>query len=275
MILKAITRAVSRNISRCELTYKQREAADYEQAVRQHEAYCNFLVNQGVESIALEACDSQPDCCFVADTAVVLDELAVIANMGAPARRDEILPIERILSVHRQLARITPPATLDGGDVVILGKEIFVGHSRRTNRAGIEAFKRIVQPFGYKVTPVEVRGSLHLTTACSAIDRETVLLNARWIDADVFARFWVLHVPEDEPWAASTLRVQDTLCVEAGAPRTLSLVARHCAQVEALEISEFRKAEGSLSCLSILFGEANPRQIEQGINENKEVAHAE
>jgi N-dimethylarginine dimethylaminohydrolase len=91
----------------------------------------------------------------------------------------------------------------------------------------------------------------------------------------VFARFWVLHVPEDEPWAASTLRVQDTLCVEAGAPRTLSLVARHCAQVEALEISEFRKAEGSLSCLSILFGEANPRQIEQGINENKEVAHAE
>lgn len=273
--MKAITRAVSRNISRCELTFKQREAVDYEEAVRQHEAYCNFLIGRGADVVALEATDSQPDCCFVADTAFVLDELAVIAHMGAPARRDEILPIEKILSQHRQLARIAPPATLDGGDVVILGKDIFVGCSRRTNRAGIEALTRIVRPFGYRVTPVEVRGSLHLTTACSVLDRETVLLNARWINADPFARFWVLHVPQDEPWAASTVRVGDALCVEAGASRTLELVAKHCPQVEALEISEFRKAEGSLSCLSILFNETNPRQTDQGVKGSKEVTHAE
>ncbi len=275
MILKAITRAVSRNISGCELTFKQREPVDYEQAVRQHEAYCNFLINRGADVIRIEAADSFPDCCFVADTAVVLDELAVVAHMGAPARRGEINAVEKILSQHRQIARIPPPATLDGGDIVMLGKEIFVGRSSRTNRAGIEAFSRLASPFGYKVTPVEVRGSLHLTTACSALDDETVLLNARWIDQSAFARCWVLHTPEDEPWAASTVRVGDALCVEAGAPRTLELVAKHCAQVEALDISEFRKAEGSLSCLSIMFSATNFQPTDHSIKQNKELRNAE
>lgn len=278
MILKAITRAVSRNISRCELTFRQREGVDYERAVRQHEAYCDFLKRSGAEVVALEACDAHPDCCFVADTAVVLDELAVIARMGAPARRGEIHAVEKILSQHREVARIPSPATLDGGDIVILGKEIFVGHSGRTNRAGVEAFASLVRPFGYKVTPVEVRGSLHLTTACSALDDETVLLNAGWIDAGVFSRFWVLQAPEDEPWAASTMRVGDTLCVEAGAPRTLEIVSRHCADVEVIDISEFRKAEGSLSCLSLLFREVGPTatgQTGRSIKQNKEVKDAE
>lgn len=274
-MLKAITRAVSPHIARCELTYRTRECVDYERAVRQHEAYRDLLRRCGAQIINLEACDPLPDCCFVEDTAVVLDEVAVIAQMGAASRRDETSAVEKILSAHREVARVSLPATLDGGDVVRLGRQLFVGRSQRTNLEGIEALARIVRPFGYSVTAVEATGSLHLTTACSALNEETVLLNPCWIDAGRFARCWVLPVPEDEPWAANTLRVGETVCVEAHAPRTSDLVKRHCAQVEVLDISEFRKAEGSLSCLSILFQDAHPHHINHSIKQNKEKTHAE
>lgn len=258
-MLKAITRAVSRHITRCELTFRQRECVDYATATGQHDDYCELLRRLCTETINLDASDEHPDCCFVADTAVVLDELAIIARPGAPARRGEISPVEKTLARYRETARIETPATLDGGDVVRLGKHLFVGRSRRTNPQGIESLRRLVRPFGYSVTPVDVGGSLHLTTACSALDEETVLVNHRWIDAAPFSRFHVVRAPEDEPWAAATVRVGDTLCVEAGAPRTLQLVRRHVADVEVLDISEFRKAEGSLPCLSILFYDTNAK----------------
>jgi dimethylargininase len=258
-MLKAVTRAVSRNITRCELTFRQRESVDYEKAVRQHVSYCALLTRLGAKVHTLEAHDDNPDCCFVADTAVVLEDVIVIASPGATSRRGEVKAIEDVLSAHREVRRIEPPATLDGGDVMLLGKHLFVGRSKRTNRQGIESLTRIARSYGYSVTPVSVTGSLHLTTACSALDEETLLLNPRWIDAAPFARYWVLNVPEEEPWAASTMRVCSTICVEADAPRTLELVSKHCREVEVLDISEFRKAEGSLPCLSILFQDASER----------------
>ena len=269
-MLKAITRAVSRNINGCELTFKQRESLDYEKAVRQHASYCALLTRCGAEVLSLEAHDENPDCCFVADTAVVLEEVAVIASPGAPSRRGEVKAVEEILSAHREVAHIKSPATLDGGDVVLLGKRIFVGRSNRTNSQGIESLTRIARSLGYNVTPVSVMGSLHLTTACSVLDEETVLLNPRWIDATPFARYWVLNVPDDEPWSANTMRVGASVCVEAGAPRTLELVNKHCREVEVLDISEFRKAEGSLACLSILFQDT---RAEDHSNQNKEVMY--
>jgi dimethylargininase len=270
-MLKAITREVSRNITRCELTFRQRESLDYEKTVRQHASYCALLTRCGTKVLTLEADDENPDSCFVADTAVVLDEVAIIASPGASSRRGEVKAVEKILSIHREVARIEPPATLDGGDVLTLGKRIFVGLSKRTNSYGIESLTRIAHTFGYNVVPVSVMGSLHLTTACSALDEETLLINPRWIDAAPFARYWVLNVPEDEPWSANTMRVGSRVCVEAGAPRTLELVGKHCREVEVLDISEFRKAEGSLACLSILFQDTNERES----NQNKEVMYAE
>jgi dimethylargininase len=270
-MLKAITRAVSRNITRCELTFRQRESLDYERAVRQHTSYCALLKRFGAEVLTLEAHDENPDCCFVADTAVVLEEAAVIANPGAPSRRGEVNAVEEILSAYREIVRLEPPATLDGGDVVVLGKRIFVGLSRRTNPQGIESLTRIAHRFGYNVMPVSVMGSLHLSTACSALDEETVLLNPRWIDAAPFERYRVLKVHEDEPWSASTLRVGKAVCVEAGAPRTLELVSRYCREVEVLDISEFRKAEGSLPCLSILFQDIAAEHS----NQHKEMVYAQ
>jgi dimethylargininase len=210
-MLKAITRAVSRNIGDCELTFRQRERVDYDRAVSQHKNYCDLLRRRGVQLLALEACKDNPDCCFVADTAVVTDEVAIIASPGAASRREEIWAVEDTLSAYREVARVMPPATLDGGDVLVMGKQIFVGRSLRTNPAGIESLASITRPFGYEVTPVRVTGSLHLTTACSALNEETVLINPLWIDAVAFARRWVLTVPPDEPWAASTMSVGKAL----------------------------------------------------------------
>jgi dimethylargininase len=268
-LLKAITRAVSRSISRCELTYVRRECVDYGRAVGQHAAYLDLLRRRGARVIELAAAEECPDCCFVADAAVVLDEVAVVASMGAPSRRAEVAAVEEVVSSLRHVSRVELPATLDGGDVLRVGKRLFVGRSGRTNREGAEALARAVRPFGYEVTPVAVRGSLHLTTACSALDEETLLINPRWIDAAPFARHWVLEVPGDEPWAASTVRVGGAVCVEAGAPRTLELVARHCPEVEVLDISEFRKAEGSLPCLSILF-EDDEERVPHQVRETRE-----
>ncbi|HEY6805329.1 MAG TPA: arginine deiminase family protein [Pyrinomonadaceae bacterium] len=249
----ALIGAVSHNINDCQLTYCARENIDYDKACAQLEEYRQLLRTLDVELIQLDAVDSHPDCCFVQDTAVMLDEICVIASMGAPARAQETLAVERLLARHRPTRRILPPATLDGGDVVQIGRRLFVGASTRTNARGIARLEELVQPFGYVVVPVKISGALHLTTGCGIVDDETVIVNPRWLDASAFKGVRQLHVSEDEPWAANTVRVGSTVCVERQASRTIELLQRYVRNVATLDISEFHKAEGSLSCLSLLF----------------------
>jgi len=262
---RAITRGVSRKIGACELTFRSREEVHFEKASIQFERYCDLLRKWGVDLMPIAASDTYPDCCFVQDTAVVLDEVCVIASMGAPARFGEVSEVEKLIAPIRKIRRIFPPATLDGGDVVQFGKRLFVGLSSRTNARGIAALEKIVEVFGYTVVPVAVTGGLHLTTGCGIVNDETVLLNPRWVDASVFKDLRQLHVREQEPWAANTIRVDDALCVEEEAPRTVDLVQPYAGSIDTLDISEFRKAEGSLSCLSLIFKEApNRNGNEQG-----------
>lgn len=253
---RAITRGVSRRIAACELTYRSREEINYEKAAAQLQRYCDLLRDWGVDLMPLAASDSYPDCCFVQDTAVVLDEVCVIASMGAPARLGEVSDVEKLVAPFRRIRRIFAPATLDGGDVVQFGKRLFVGLSTRTNARGIAALSQIVEPFGYTVVPVVVNGGLHLTTGCGIVNDETVLLNPRWVDAAAFRSLRQLHVSEAEPWAANTIRVDDAICLEEEAPRTIDLVQPYVGGIDTLDISEFRKAEGSLSCLSLIFKES-------------------
>lgn len=254
-IFQAITRGVSKNIARCELTYRSREEIDYPKAANQLEQYCELLRRWNVHLMTIPGSDSYPDSCFVQDTAIVLDEVCIIASMGATARRGEVSEVERLITPLRKIRRILQPATLDGGDVVQIGKRLFVGLSRRSNARGISALGGIVEPLGYTVVPVAVNGGLHLTTGCGVINDETVLLNPRWLDADAFKGLRQLHVAEAEPWAANTIRIKESVCLEEGASRTIDLVQPYAGNIETLDISEFRKAEGSLSCLSLIFRE--------------------
>ncbi len=248
----AITRDIPQSILRCELTHLDREPIDYARAVTQHEAYCQVLSELGLSLSRLPADEAYPDCPFVEDTAVVLDELAILASPGVASRRGEVTTIARVLSRYRPLSRIEPPATLEGGDVLVMGRTIFVGKSSRTNVAGIAALAKFVGYFGYRVRPIEVAGCLHLKSAVTALDGETVLLNPAWIDRGALAELRIIEVAPEEPGAANVLSVRDSVLSHPGFPRTLERLVAASYRVAPVDISEFLKAEAALTCKSLL-----------------------
>jgi dimethylargininase len=252
-MLWAITHQVSPRLGECELTFHTREPIDLALAARQHAAYCRILERLGARVERLTANSEYPDSCFVEDTAVVFEELAVICSPGAESRRGETALIAAQMAKHREVTAIELPATIDGGDVLQVGKSVFVGRSRRTNQQGIERLGALLTPYGYRVEAVETNGSLHLKSACTAIDERTLFVNPRWVDTAPLARFELLPTPLDEPAAANVLRVGEVLCLAAGFPRSAELLASRVPRLELVEISELRKAEAGLTCSSLIF----------------------
>jgi dimethylargininase len=202
--------------------------------------------------VSLPAEPGLPDSVFVEDPAIVLDEIAVIARMGAAERRPEAESLAAALSHYRELRWMAAPATIEGGDVLCVGNTLYVGVSRRTNREGVEQLAGLVAPFGYSVTPVAVHGCLHLKTAITPLGDGVLLANRRLIDAGAFRDFQILDVSPDEPWAANALRVGDTVLLPSAFPRTREVVEKAGFQVRSLDISEFLKAEAGLTCMSLL-----------------------
>jgi dimethylargininase len=249
----ALLREVSPALARCELTFLPREAIDLERAVAQHAAYGRLLESLSLEVVSLPADSAQPDCCFVEDTAIVLDEVAVLTHPGAPSRRGEVEVVARALERYRPLARIPSSARLDGGDVLVLGRRLYVGASGRTDAAGAEALARLVSPFGYAVVPVRVSGCLHLKSAVTAIGDEAVLANPDWIDMTPFAGVEVVGVPREEPGAANVLRVRGSVVAHEGFPRTAERLAARGLDVRTVNVSEFLKAEAGVTCKSLIF----------------------
>ena len=253
-MLSAYVRPVSRCIGQCLLTYVQeREPIDYEKAVRQHEGYVRSLEGLGVRVRLLPPAHGLPDAVFVEDTAVVVDEVAVVTQMGARPRRAEVESSAAALARHRTVRRINSDGTLEGGDVVRVGRTLYVGLSTRTNRSGVEQLRRILEPFDYQVRPVEVTGCLHLGTGVSYVGGDAVLANRAWIDISQFEGFEVLETAPGEPWAANTMLVNGTVLMPAGNPRTQEMLEARGVHVSAVDISELEKAEAGLTCLSIRF----------------------
>jgi len=252
-MLYAITREVSPAINDCELTFHPKQQIDVAKAVEQHGDYKERLASLGVRVISLPAEPNLPDSVFVEDTAVVVDELAVITRMGALSRRPETASVSDALSRYKRLEFLSAPATLDGGDVMQTGRKIFAGLSGRTNSEGIAQLRLILEPFGYEIIEVEVRGCLHLKSACSYIGRNSVLINPRWIDRARLEEFELIQVPDEERWAANALLINETVIISSAFPQTKSMLAGLGFQVETLDVSELQKAEGALTCTSIIF----------------------
>lgn len=251
--LFALTHLPSPAMQACQLTYLDRQTIDYQRALSQHRAYCEALLTCGVEVRTLSMNSSMPDSAFVEDCVIVLDELAIITSMGTQARREELAGIEPEVARLRPVKRISLPATLEGGDVLRVGRRIYVGLSPRTNIQGIQALMAIVEPLGYQLIPVGVHGCLHLKTGCTALDGETLLLNPEWVDVEPFQGFGRISVPHNEPWGANVLRIQQILLMNAAFPETLEMVQSAGHTVQPVDISEFLKAEAGLTCLSLLF----------------------
>jgi dimethylargininase len=236
-----------------ERTFVDDQPIDLALAHRQHEGYRAALAECGCEVTLLDVNTSMPDCVFVEDTALVLEEIAVLMSPGAVSRRREPAGIEPAIARHRPIARLALPATIDGGDIVVSGKEIYVGRSPRTNDEGIAALRATLAPYGYRVTAVPVHGCLHLKTACSALPDGRFLVNASWIDISMFDAAALVHVPKDEPWAGDVLVIGDRIIASDAFPRTIDLLRESGWRVVPVSVSEFAKAEGGVTCLSLVF----------------------
>jgi dimethylargininase len=248
----ALTHAPSRNLEQCQRTYVAPAPIAYGLAVRQHEAYCQMLRRSGADVRTLVVNPGLPDSVFIEDTAVVLDEVAVLASMGAPSRRAEPVGIEPELRKYREVERVEPPATVEGGDVLRVGRTLLAGLSSRTNAAGTEALRAVVHRSGYEVRPVPVRGCLHLKSACAALPDGRLLVNPAWLEVRALRGFALVSVPDAEPDAANALLVGERVCLSAAHPRTADLVRGLGFDVQTIDLSEFAKAEGCVTCLSLL-----------------------
>jgi len=249
----AITREVSRSIAQCELTHLSRVQIDLELARSQHQRYQQALAELGCEVVSLEEQPELPDSVFVEDVAIVLDECAVITRPGADSRRPESDSIARKLSEYRKLVYIEAPGTLDGGDVLRVGKTLFVGLSGRSNRAAIDQLRALIAPYGYTVKAAEVSGCLHLKSAVSQAAENTLLVNPRWVNPADFGDFEWLEIDPAEEYAANTLLIGKSIIYPTSFPRTRQLLEQRGIRVVAVEVSELQKAEGAVTCCSLVF----------------------
>ncbi|MGI9568612.1 MAG: dimethylarginine dimethylaminohydrolase family protein, partial [Desulfobulbia bacterium] len=223
-MLTIATHVPSPALQQCELTFVNSTSIDFVRATRQHEQYCNSLEKLGARVITLADNRFLPDCSFVEDPIIVFDEVAVLASMGVASRRKELPLLEKFFSSYRPVKRIQLPAKIEGGDVLKIGTNIFVGQSARTNKAGAQALATIIEPLGYEVIHVKVSGCLHLKTGCTALDNETVLINSNWIDTAPFGSHKQIETLPQEPFGANVLPVLDSICMNSAASETIELV---------------------------------------------------
>lgn len=252
----AMTREINDALARCELTYQSRVAIDVQLARAQHARYESILESLGCRVIVVPTDDDLADSVFIEDTAHVLDEAAILLRPGAASRRPEVAGVARALEPFRTLHAIETPGTVDGGDLLRVGKTIYAGQSTRTNAEGIRQLARIAGDYGYRVVPVTVGGCLHLKSAVTEAAEGVLLVNPAWIDPAVFGGVERIHVDSSEADAANVLRVGDHLVASAAFPRTIDRLAAAGIDVIAVDVSELHKAEGATTCCSLVFESA-------------------
>jgi dimethylargininase len=252
MALLALTRDISPAIEQCELTHLERARIDVARARAEHAEYEEALRALGCHVQRLAARATMPDSVFIEDTAVVLDELAVITRPGAPSRRPETAAVSTALRPHRPIAAILAPGTLDGGDVLRIGHRLLVGSGRRSNDHGLAQLRSIVASQGYSVEAVPIEGCLHLKSAATLVSDDLVLFNPDWVGAERFEPLRTLAIDRAEPFAANALRVGHALIYPREHTRTLKRLEMAGLTVHAVPAAELAKAEGGVTCCSLL-----------------------
>lgn len=248
----ALVREVSPRLAHCELTHLPRERIDVALAQQQHRTYTEALESLNCRLEWLPPLPGHADAVFVEDTAVVLEEIAVVTRPGVASRRGETPSVAAALAAHLPVVRLREPACLDGGDVLRIGRALYVGLSARTSALGISQLAAAIAPFGYTVHSVALDGCLHLKSACSFIPPQMLLVNPSWVDAAAFGRQQVIAVDESEAYGANTLSIAGTTLVSAAYPRTRARLEAAGVTTRALELGELHKAEAAVTCLSLL-----------------------
>ena len=249
----AVTREVSAALPCCELSYLPRRPIDLALAREQHSRYQETLTSLGCRVVSLPELPEQADSVFVEDTAVVLPELAIITRPGAESRRAETESMAAVLAEYRHLAFLEEPATLDGGDVLLVGKRLYVGLSARSNRVGVDQLAAAVTPFGYTVEGATLTGCLHLKTAVTLVAADRVLINPAWVDPRIFSRVGFTEVDPTEPHGANAVLVGETVVYPRSFPRTRERLEKLKVDLRMVDMSETEKAEGGVTCCSLIF----------------------
>lgn len=249
----ALTRDVSPDMRACELSFVGRTEIDVEQARNQHRQYQQVLAALGCSVLSLPAEANLPDAVFVEDTALVLDELAVMTRPGAASRQAEVASVADMLARYRRLEFISAPGTLEGGDILRIGRRIYVGLSARSNPEGIRQLTELVAGHGYTVQAVPISGCLHLKSAVTLVADNTLLVQPLWIDPGAFPGFRIIEVDAREPHAANAVRAGAGLVYPSCFPHTLARLESAGIEVSTVDVSELQKAEGAVTCCSLLF----------------------
>ena len=256
MFTKAIVRAPGSNFA-TGLTSVDLGPPDFQRALEQHEAYCKTLESCGLELIRLAPDEEHPDSTFVEDTAILTARGAVITRPGAKSRRGEVASIERVLRNHfDKFQFIREPGTIDGGDVCEAGEHFFIGISERTNEEGAKQIARALESFGYSSSLIDIRGTsniLHLKSGLAYLGGKLLVVIEAFREEKEFRRYELLFANYPEEYAANCLRVNDKVLLAAGFNETKKKLDYLGYQTIALDMSEFQKMDGGLSCLSLRF----------------------
>jgi dimethylargininase len=248
----AITRDVSPRFNECEITHIDRTPIDVDIAQSQHHGYVQALKELGYAVLELPAEPDLPDSVFVEDTAVILPDAALITNPGADSRRPETESIIQALRIYRELVFIESPGSVDGGDVLVLGKNIYVGLSTRSNQSAINQMNEKLGKYGYKTQGVEMHDCLHLKTAVTRVDDKTLLINRKWVDVEHFEGFDLIDVDPSEPFAANCLPVGDAIIFPVAFPKTSATLSARGYKIKPVVVDELAKAEGAVTCCSLI-----------------------
>ena len=230
---------------------------DLGRALQQHVAYCKALEQSGLTLTRLEPDPSYPDSTFVEDTAVLTERSAILTYPGAVSRRGEVVRVEQALAqIFPELKRIQPPGTLDGGDVCQVGDHFLIGLSERTNQAGAHQLADFLQEDGYTASYLDIRSLdsiLHLKSGIAYLGDKRMILTDDLASLDAIHGYEIIPIDPDEKYAANCLRINDFVLIPAGYPKTEASISRMGYTTLKLEMSEFEKMDGGLSCLSLRF----------------------
>jgi|TARA_B100001079_G_C16389309_1_gene506029 dimethylargininase len=236
------------------LTSAELGTPDYDKAIGQHDTYIEALQQCDLRVMILPADDRFPDSTFVEDTALLTPACAITTNPGAETRKPEAELIRGSLQIfYPQLEQIEEPATLDAGDIMMVGNHFYVGLSGRTNQAGIDSLTGILAFHGMTVTTVKMRDMLHLKTGLSYLENNNLLICGEFLQNPLFDSFNQIVVPPDESYAANSVWINGTVLVPAGYPKTRAAIEQAGYETIALDVSEFQKIDGGLSCISLRF----------------------
>ena len=252
-MLVAVTRAVSPTLAECELTHRPRDPIDVAKAVAEHACYEDALRSLGATVVHAPPEPTLPDAVFVEDAALVFAETAVMTRPGAPVRRREVESMAKVLSAYRPLFAIQAPGTLDGGDVMAVGRKIYVGLSSRTSHEGIAQLDQHLSEWGYEVIPVPVTGCLHLKSAVTQVADNLLLINDRWVSPECFGSMGTVTVAPGEPDAANALLIGTSVIYPTHHPATAERLDRAGVRVVPVPCGELAKAEGGVTCCSVVF----------------------